>query len=207
MKRPASPIHALPLPCPTCAEETPHRVLHVSAYREGGYLAGVARCGKCRQTHPFEVRPATGTVRVVLSKGARSRMVRVPRGAFPNFEPGTRFTIEDGQAHITRIEPEGPPSPEDAGKAFTVWAVAEGPARVRVSLSAGARTIPLTVELDPDTPLRVAGNLVVGSRRLRIYAIRVGRRTIDDEGFTAPAGRIVRVYARSAWTPPPGNNA
>ncbi len=205
MKKPPAPIHSLSLRCPACGEESPHRVLHVSAYRAAGYLAGIARCGQCRHSHPFEVRTPHNTVHVVVSDGARSRETRIEAPA-RRYSPGDILDVEGKRARVTRVEypSEGPRPPALRAIPSTVWATIEGPARVKVSLSAGPKTIPLTTEVPREQVLRVGEILSVGGRPLRIYAIRVGLRTYDLEGYEAPAGKVVRVYARSARTPPPG---
>ena len=207
MTHPSSPVHALPLECPACGATSEHRVLHVTAYRAGALLSGIARCSACKHSHPFEVRTQTIPIRVVVSQGPNSRRQTMSFPPEHRFVIGEVLEIEEGTARVSRIETQQETTPHSAlaSRIRTLWATVEGKARVKISLSSGAQTIPLPVEMDPEVVLRVGARLAVAGRPLIIYGLRVGMWTQTKVGYEAPAAKVVRVYARSARTPPPGS--
>jgi uncharacterized Zn finger protein len=208
-ERKGSALHAARLPCATCGEETPHRILHLQPLGSGQVLRGTARCQQCRTTHRFETRtPRPVKVHLILSDGPESRTEEheFPAGTF--LKVGEAIPEIEPEARVRRIDrPDGHMAPaakvEEIG---AVWATLHRGAVVPVSIVEGARTVPGRLELPPEHRLTVGDTIEVDGARVYIAALRSRQRNWDAPGDGFPAGRVDRVYARRNRNPPAGRS-
>ncbi len=191
-------IRSLVVACPTCGTTETHRVLHVSAFREGSHAAGVARCARCHTTHPFEVSLRRLTVRVVVSEGRASQATELSMDPDRRLAVGDRLEETERRLIVSRIETtKSASAPWALAKEVrTVWAVPGDVAHVKVSIGQGSVTVPALVTMDPEHPIRVGDQLRIGRSNVVITAIRLAGRTLDREGEGERALEVRRAYAR-----------
>lgn len=195
--------------CEQCGEETPHRIFRVRrAAAEGrGTLSGVARCRRCRATHPFESRPQELTeLQVIVSDGPRStrqplslpptERIRVG-GPVPGPEEGLRVRRLDSRDGRPRTE-------ADAREVATVWAARDSGAVVKVSVIDGAHTRPGRLVVPPETVFEVGGTATLDGERLEVTALRARGKTWRRPGDAFSAGEVQRLYGRRIARPPAG---
>ncbi len=203
-------LHAAELRCETCGESTPHRVLRITARRHGAdvdRVEGLARCNRCRWTHPFRIEVYHDLqLPVVLSDQQRSqRMVlSVPHGrrlqvgsGIPGVEPPLRILRIDRKDGTRR----GEALSQDVA---TLWATPDRERPVPVSLTLGSKTAASRVALNPDAEVAVGDPITVAGASLRVFALRARGQTWTHVGDRIPARELQRIYTRRAEMPPAG---
>ncbi len=200
-------VRSATLPCEVCGEETPHRILRLEPRGSGS--AGIARCSRCRWTHPFEeLPPRTAGLWLVVSEGRRSRReplelpartVLAVEEALPGPEPAWR---------VTRLErPDGRTSRVlRAEETRTVWAVPWRAPAVAVSLIEGARTRPLRWTPSPGSTVRIGERVEIAGVSAFVVGFRARGRTWRRSGDAMPVEELDRLYARRIARPPAGSS-
>lgn len=214
---PAPGVHSLDLPCPTCGEVLRHRVLHVrgsappsSPKAKRTPLEGVARCLRCRTTHPFTLTPRLlSTVTVIVSDGPRSRRTSISWPPERRIDGETTLRLFGRPVRVARIEVAEQRSAASAlpSEIVALWTVPTDVVHLNVSLREGARTLPLHYSVKADVPLRVGGTFRVEGEPFEIVGLRGRGRTFHEPGEELPAREVQRVYARRAERPPGGRRA
>jgi uncharacterized Zn finger protein len=209
---PSSALSIVRIPCPVCGVVERHRVVHVRPSRKGGSkrLEGIARCSRCRTSHPFTLEPPVrARVRVIVSEGPVSARHHLSLPKDRRLAVGEPLTVEGRPVVIRRLE--GPQDrsltsgfPRDV---VSVWAVPTDQAHVRLSLLRGAKVTPLHLLLPPDQELRVGGIISLGEEQVMIVGLRGRGHTFHDSGTVLRASEVQRAYVRRAETPPGGRRA
>jgi uncharacterized Zn finger protein len=204
-----SSLHAAVIACELCGRETSHRVLHVEPGASPTRLTGVARCQECRSIHRFDIAtPRNVELRLVISEGPTSRVVRHPIAVGEPLRVGGTLRREELELQIHRIEVSGGGAVPSARAELvkTLWATVDHGAVVPVSIVEGRRTIPYRLTLPPDEPLTVGRRLEVQGESYTIAGLRARQRTWRVSGDSFPAREVARVYARRIWSPPEGSS-
>jgi len=196
-RAPAPPVHALSLECPFCGKTSQHRVLHVQAYREGVTMEGVARCSLCRASHPFQILTKETKVRVILSEGAQSKRIALPFPPDRRLKRGDTLGLEGRKYLVSKIETQGTPSAKEAlaKEIRALWAVPGDRVTLKISVTTGSETTPVSLRVRPEKPVHVGDRLVVDGNLLFISALRMGGRTLRERGMGGEAGEVQRAYA------------
>ena len=205
-------VSAARLFCPACGEVTEQRVLRLARRRPGseGPVQGLARCRRCRLTHPFEeaVRSAR-TVGLIVSDRDRSKRIHVELpsdlevrldGSLPTTPEGLRIRAID-TTEGRRV------SRATVSSVATIWASVEGESTVPVSIISGARTRSVQLPFGSDEELAVGGTLEADRIPLTIIALRSRGQTYRRPGDRFRAAEIERVYGRRMDRPPLGRSA
>jgi uncharacterized Zn finger protein len=205
------PLGAALLYCDLCRAETPHRVFRVRRGGPGGrgVLEGVARCRRCRTTHPFESRPPSRTqVPLIVSEGPRSTRAAVTLPSDVSLRVGAPVPGHDPPVVVRRIDArdgrartEGKPD-----EIATVWATRDVGTVVKVSVIEGRLTRPERIVVPPETMFEVGGELAVASETLTITALRARGKTWRLPGDAFRASDVQRLYGRRRERPPAGRS-
>ena len=204
----ASAVRSAVLSCESCGLETPHRILRLAATsRKKGTISGIARCSRCRWTHPFtEIPPRTVTVWAVRSEGQRSvreRIELVPGATarinepIPGLDPPRivrRIELRDGR---TTVQARA----EDIA---TLWTIVDRGPRIRVSLIEGRTTTPTLWEPPEGAQVAVGEPLNVDGVPTFIIGLRGRGQTWRAPGDRLEVREIDRIYARRSASPPAG---
>jgi len=206
----AEALGAAELYCENCSALTLHRILRLErAGASPRALQGIARCRRCRWTHPFvSARPATGSVEVVVSSGGTSTPRSVALAPSRLLRVGEPLDAARPGAVVRRIDlARGGRAEEAVARDIrTVWLVAPGAPSVRLAVMEGARSTTERVPVDPRAVLRVGG--AIRSRRgpMTIVALRARAQTWRRPDDAFPAGEVSVVYARRTVSPPAGSS-
>lgn len=196
--------------CDNCGADTRHRILRLDrTTRAGtGRVRGVARCGECRWTHPFEsAPPARVKVVQVLSTGRTSERSEVDLSPRTSLHVGSPVPNSDTPARVRRLDTRDGRQVASAvaAEVATLWAVPDLGAIVRVSIVEGQRTRTTKLTVPPDTRYTVGEPVTIEATRLVVTAIRARGRTwrLPGEGFVA--GEVQRLYCRRTPVERPGS--
>ncbi len=197
--------------CESCGAETPHRILKLVAGREGATAPtrGIARCQRCRWTHPFEmVADRRVSVDVIVSAGARSERQRLEFPWGSSAQVGADLASSSGPLWVRKIESRNGTTPSHAPltDVAVLWVVRGAGMEVPVSIVEGSRTVPSRLATSRDEPLGVGDERTTKDGRIVIVAIRARGHTWREPGDQFPAEEVTRLYARRTTSPPAGRS-
>jgi uncharacterized Zn finger protein len=189
-------IHSLELPCPSCGETTAHRVVHIRSYRSKSLLSGVARCGRCKATHPFQVENRTMTVKMILSDGPTSRRLAFTLKGGERVEKDQEFEVEGRKVKVVRIETASAPSAisADPQEVRVLWTVPSDFVMVKISIVRGRNTQPFKVRMPVGLHIAVGDTVRIEGKRTIVTGVRIRGRTQKITGAGGEAREIQRVY-------------
>jgi len=187
--------------CENCGANTRHRILRLDrATRAGsGRVGGVARCGRCRWTHPFEsVSPARVKVVQILSTGKMSERSEVELSPRTPLEVGSPVPRASPPARVRRLDARDGRRVASAvaGEVATMWAVPDLGAMVPVSIVEGQRTRTTKLTVPPETKYTVGDFVTIEATRFVVTAVRARGKTWRHPGGSFGAGEVQRLYCR-----------
>jgi uncharacterized Zn finger protein len=177
--------------------------------REARFVEGVARCSRCRWTHPFSLElPERIEVPAVVSRGPRSERLRVWLSTAQRLLVGSRVPDQVPPLRILRMDlKDGSRAPDAlAREVRTLWLAPDEPRPIPVSLVLGGRTAVSRLEVGPEQMIAVGGTVVVAGGRMRVTGLRARHRTWSEVGDRFPASEVARIYTRRIESPPAGSN-
>lgn len=197
--------------CEACGTETPHRILKLVAGREGtnAPTRGIARCQRCRWTHPFEMAVKRRVaVDVIVSVGARSERHRLEFPLGSSAEVGADLAASAGPLWVRKIEARNGTTPSQASltDVAVLWVVRGSGSEVPVSIVEGGRTVPSRLATSPDQLLGVGEECTTKDGRVVIVAIRARGHTWHRPGDQFSAKEVTRLYAQRTANPPAGRS-
>ncbi|MCD6383637.1 MAG: hypothetical protein J7L88_04175 [Thermoplasmata archaeon] len=183
--------------CPSCAAETPHRILKGRFPRAGGTFTATVSCEQCGFTHQEEITiPKDVTLRLNVSFEERTERGEV---VFPEDEilrVGEEIYQGEHTLLIKALELKDGRRVKraQASEIMTVWAVNYDKVPVKVSINRGARTTSHKIYAHPDEDFYIGDIITVGRVRAVIDHIKTERRVVHRG--SVPAREIVRVYCK-----------
>jgi uncharacterized Zn finger protein len=209
--RRSSPVGAASIFCDVCQEATPHRILSLRGPRPaaGSALSGIARCQRCRLTHPFGSparRPCT--VRAIVSEGPVSRSLELRLPAAREVGIGGKVLFGREQFVVRRIELAGQRSaavarPEEIA---CLWVTNDRGFHVPISIVEGRRTRSIRWTPPGGARVGVGDSLSLDGNQYIVTGIRSGGRTLRRASGSVDASSIERIYVRRTWNPPAGSS-
>jgi len=184
--------------CPTCGRTTSHVVLKAGANP-------VVRCSMCGMVHAYAPRKSGERfVRVVVSSGEHTEVMRVRVAEDEVLELGTQRLFEDEEGgvvrlcEITALDVDGRRVERArGGEADTVWARAIDEVVLKVSYPDGRLTRSLSVRVEGEMRVEVGRTYTFEGRRLVVHKIKIRNGGyISRKGGGAPAHTIKRVFAK-----------
>lgn len=203
------PVAASTLYCEVCGEETPHRILRFDPRTRPGMAGGLARCSRCRWTHPFATEPIREVeVDQIISDGPASRRQKFRLDAGLRIQVGEPLPgSSDGPQRVQRIDRRDGRRVATAKseEVRTVWTILDRGAVVPVSLVEGRITRTARLTFEPTTALAIGDTLEVDRVNVTIVGLRARGNTWRQPGDVFPASEVTRLYARRTVRPPAGS--
>lgn len=194
------PPSAVYVACPTCDDEELHTVLKGEVGTRGDYtLDATVRCRTCDHIHHVTLRePGDREVPIIVSRGDESTRTRIPLPRDEHVETGDKLVVDGRQVLVTAVESQDGRRPPTAPveDIQTLWAKDHESVTLKFSINRVQRTEPREMDVRPEMEVAVGDEMDLGGQRYRVHAIKVEGKMLRDEGKSAPAEDIVRVYAR-----------
>ncbi len=188
---------ALYVECPSCREETLHRVIKGKIGEKKGYIVdALVKCSKCGHKHSTVIRTEKSiTIPVIVSEldSSRKAEIELQEGEF--IDVGNEYILGRGTIKITAIETKGGRVKSSVAKdVATLWAMKFDRLKLKMSINKGSRTLARTIWALPDEEFFVGDVMRIKGVNVAIHSIKTKNGQIKSGG--AEARDIVRLYAK-----------
>jgi uncharacterized Zn finger protein len=188
---------ALYLGCPSCEEETLHRVIKGKlGEKKQLTLDALVKCSQCGHRYNTVIKEEKPvTIPLILSEGADSKKDTIELASAETVENGTEYQLDRGTIKITGIETKrGRVESAKARDIATLWAKKFDRLKIRVSINKGRRTLSRVLWAVPEEEFCVGDVIRIKGDSVAIHSIKTESRHIKKG--TAQARDIVRLYAK-----------
>ena len=188
---------ALYLECPSCGEETLHRVIKGKlGEKKNITLDALVKCSGCNHRYNTvitEEKPLI--IPLIISEGANSTKDTIELASGETVEKGSEYQLDRNTIKITGIETEkGRVRSARARDIRTLWAKKFDRLKIRVSINKGSRTLSRVIWAVPDEEFYVGDVIRIKGDSVAIHSIKTQSGHIKRGG--AQARDIVRLYAK-----------
>ncbi len=191
--------NALYTGCPSCGEETLHRVVKGKIGEKKGFIVdAVVKCSQCGHTHASTIRAEKNlTIPVIVSELDSSIKNELELSENDTVRVGDEFLLDKGRIKIASIETKkGRVVSSQAKDVTTLWAKKFDRIRLKISINKGSRTFTRTVWAVPDEEFFVGDVMRIKGDNIVIHRIKT-HNMILKRG-SAEARDIVRLYGKIA---------
>ncbi|UCG70731.1 MAG: hypothetical protein JSV09_06935 [Thermoplasmata archaeon] len=188
---------ALYIECPSCQEETLHRVIKGSIGEKKGLVVNaLVKCGNCGHRHTSVIRAEKViTIPVVVSEQKISRKNEIELSSKEIIHIGDEYQLDRGQIKITAIETKkGRVKESQAKDVTTLWAKKFDRIKLKVSINKGSKTLVRTIWAVPDEEFFIGDVMRVKGLNFTIHSIKTEYKNIKRG--SVPARDIVRLYGK-----------
>jgi uncharacterized Zn finger protein len=188
---------ALYLGCPSCGEETLHRVIKGKrGEKKQITLEALVKCSQCGHRYNTVVKEEKPiTIPLILSEGPNSIKDSIELASAETVEKGSEYQLDRNTVRITGIETEkGRVISARAREIKTLWAKKFDRLKIRVSINKGSRTLSRVIWAVPDEEFCVGDVIRIKGDSVAIHSIKTESRHIKRG--TAEARNIVRLYGK-----------
>ena len=183
--------------CSECGEESYGRV--VKGRIVGKFLKAVVKCGKCGHVQDVEVKiPKLVKIRTIISNDDQSEKTQIELADDWEVRLGDEIMVGETCVQVTGIE-AGEKRVEKARvlEIKTLWTRYFNEIPLKIAINKGRKTVSIQATVLPEDEFSVGETITVGRRDIKIYRIKVAKRTLSRDGAKAMAKDIVRVYGRT----------
>ncbi|UCE37507.1 MAG: hypothetical protein JSW00_18965 [Thermoplasmata archaeon] len=189
--------HALYIECPSCKEETLHRVIKGSlSEKKEIVLDALVKCSKCGHRHPSIIRTERPVVvPVIVSEQEKSQKNELELPSQENVNIGNEFQLGRGMIKITAIETKFGRVDSAIGKdVTTLWAKKFDRLKLKISINKGGKTLTRTIWAVPDEEFFIGDVMRIKGLNFTIHRIKTQDKIIKKG--SVPARNIVRLYGK-----------
>ena len=172
-------------------------------------IKALVKCPACEKAFDFELEtPAMVQVRTIISQVEESERTTIDLEKGQKLEIGDEIMISDTCVQVTGIEVDSPSGTIRVKKAKaeeikTLWTRYFNEIVIKVSINQIQKTIPTSFLTEPDDEFSVGDDLEIGRRKLYIYKIKAEHKVLNNDGDTAKARDVVRLYCKPASSKKP----
>ena len=188
---------ALYIECPSCKEETLHRVIKGSMGKKKGFVVdALVKCGKCGLKHPSTIRAETFiTIPVIVSELDISQKNEIELSGQETINVGDEYQLDRGMIKITAIDTmKGRVKSSIAKDVTTLWAKKFDRLKLKISINKGSRTLTRTIWAVPDEEFFIGNVMRIKGLNFAIHSIKTKNKKIKKG--SAEARDIVRLYGK-----------
>ena len=189
--------NALYLDCPSCGEETLHKVIKGKiGEKKGVVIEALVKCKKCGHTHQSVIKPDRSVkIPVIVSDQAASLKNQIELSENETINVGNEYVLGRDTIKITSIEADKKRVKSSLARdATTLWAKKFDRIKLNVSVNKGTRTLKRTIWAVPDEEFFIGDVMRLKGLDVAIHSIKTRDRNIKKGG--AVARDIVRLYAK-----------
>ena len=188
---------ALYIVCPSCGEETLHRVIKGKlGQKKKLTLEALVKCSGCGHRYNTvisEEKPVT--IPLIVSEGPSSKKESIELASAETVERGREYQLDRNTIKITGIETDnGGVKSAKARDIRTLWAVKFDRLKIRVSINKGSKTLSRVIWAVPDEEFFVGDVIRIRGDSVAIHSIKTTNKHIKTG--SAEARDIVRLYAK-----------
>ncbi len=190
--------NALYVECPSCKEETLHRVIKGSLNEKKDIvLYALVKCGECGHRHQSVIRTAKPLlVPVIVSEQESSLKNEIELSGEDTVSVGDEFHLDRGLIKITAIETEpGRVKSALVKDVKTLWAKKFDRIKLGISINKGEKTLSRNIWAVPDEEFFVGDVMRIKGLDFTIHRIRTRSKTLKQG--SAVARDIVRLYGKT----------
>ncbi|MCK4756963.1 MAG: hypothetical protein KAS67_00765 [Thermoplasmata archaeon] len=172
-------------------------------------IKALVKCPVCEKAFDFELEiPVMVSVRTIISQVEESERTTIELEKDQKLELGDEIMIGDTCVQVTGIEVDSPSGTIRVEKAKaeeikTLWTRYFNELVIKVSINMVQKTIPTSFLTEPDDEFAVGDDLEIGRRKLYIYKIKTDNKVLNNDGATAKARDVVRLYCKPATSKKP----
>lgn len=188
---------ALYIECPSCQEETLHRVIKGTIGEKKGLVVdALVKCGNCGHKHTSVIRAEKFiTIPVIVSEQKISRKNEIELASREIIHIGDEYQLDRGQIKITAIETKkGRVEESPAKEVTTIWAKKFDRLKLKVSINKGTKTMVRTLWAVPDEEFFVGDVMRIKGLSFVIHSIKTKHKNIKRG--SVQAREIVRLYGK-----------
>jgi uncharacterized Zn finger protein len=185
--------------CPSCGEETLHRVVKGKISEKKGFIIdAVVKCSQCGHTHASVIKAEKNlTIPVIVSELESSIKKEIELSENDTVSVGDEFLLDKGRIKIASIETKkGRVNSSQAKDVITLWAKTFDRLRLKISINKGSRTFTRTVWAVPDEEFFVGDVMRIKGDNIVIHRIKTQHKILKQG--SAEARNIVRLYGKIA---------
>jgi len=185
--------------CPSCGEETLHRVVKGKISEKKGFTVdAVVKCSQCGHTHASTIRSEKNlTIPVIVSELESSIKKEIELSENDTVSVGDEFLLDEGRIKIASIETKkGRVNSSQAKDVTALWAKKFDRLRLKISINKGSRTFTRTVWAVPDEEFFVGDVMRIKGDNIGIHRIKTENKILKRG--SAEARNIVRLYGKIA---------
>jgi predicted Zn finger-like uncharacterized protein len=188
---------ALYIECPSCGEETLHRVIKGTIGGKKGFMVdALVKCGDCGHRHTSVIRAEKFiTIPVIVSEQKISRKSEIELSQKEIIHIGDEYQLGRGQIKITAIETKSGRVMESPAKdVTTIWAKKFDRLKLKVSINKGSKTMVRTLWAVPDEEFFIGDVMRIKGLNFAIHSIKTKQKNLKKG--SAQARDIVRLYGK-----------
>lgn len=189
--------NALYIECPSCGEETLHRVIKGKVGEKKGIVVdALVRCSKCNHTHSSVIKAERFLfIPVIVSELSSSKKNEIELSEGEIVKVGNEYILDGNGIKITAIETKkGRVKSSKAKDVITLWAKKFDRLKIKVSINKGSRTLSRVVWAVPDEEFFIGDVMRLKGLNVAIHRIRTKDKNLKKG--SAEARDIVRLYAK-----------
>lgn len=189
---------AIYIECPTCKEETLHRVIKGSIGEKKGLVVdALVKCSKCGLRHPSVIRAERSTtIPVIVSELESSQKNEIELPEQDTIHVGDEYQLDRGLVKITAIDTKkGRVKSSLAKDVTTLWAKKFDRLKLKVSINKGSKTLTRIIWAVPDEEFFVGDVMRVKGLNFAIHRIKTKNKNLKKG--SAEARDIVRLYGKT----------
>ena len=188
---------AIYIECPSCKEETLHRVIKGSIGEKKGLVVDVlVKCSKCDLKHPSVIKvERTTTIPVIVSELGNSQKNEIELSEQDTIHVGGEYQLDSGLVKITAIDTKkGRVKSSLAKDVTTLWAKKFDRLKLKVSINKGSKTLTRIIWAVPDEEFFVGDLMRIKGLNFAIHRIKTKDKNLKKG--SAEARDIVRLYGK-----------
>jgi uncharacterized Zn finger protein len=189
---------ALYIECPSCGDETLHRVIKGSIGEKKGLVVdALVKCSKCGLKHPSTIRAETFiTIPVIVSEMDFSQKNELELTGQETINVGDEYQLDRGMIKITAIETKkGRVKSSIAKDVTTLWAKKFDRLKLKVSINKGSKTLTRIIWAVPDEEFFVGDVMRIKGLNFAIHRIKTKNKNLKKG--SAEARDIIRLYGKT----------
>jgi uncharacterized Zn finger protein len=188
---------ALYIDCPSCGEETLHRVIKGKVGEKKTLVAeALVKCSKCHHKHTTTVRAKKYlNLPIIVSELQVSKKSELELPEDEVVEVENEYLLGRDTVKITGIETSrGRVKKAEVGKINTLWAKKFNRLKIKVSINKGSKTLSREIWAVPDEEFFVGDVMTVKGLNFAIHRIKTKEKSIKRG--SAEARDIIRLYGK-----------
>lgn len=189
---------AIYIECPSCKEETLHRVIKGSIGEKKELVVdALVKCSKCNLKHPSVIRAERSTtIPVIVSDLGSSQKNEIELSEQDTIQVGDEYQLDRELVKITAIETKKGRVKSSLGKdVTTLWGKKFDRLKLKVSINKGSKTLTRIIWAVPDEEFFVGDVMRVKGLNFAIHRIKTKDKNLKKG--SAEARDIVRLYGKT----------